>query len=104
MTTTFAYSPTRRWVLRITTKDVNGIAIIDDQYTRDLAGRITAIDGLTPSDDWTYTYDDLDRLKTATNAGDATRSEAFSYVVNDNSAPPLSSSCLVAGGDPVATR
>jgi hypothetical protein len=37
---------------RITTRDASGIAIIDDSYTRDAGGRITAIAGLTPSDSW----------------------------------------------------
>ena len=53
-------------------------------YTRDVAGRIQSINGSRVRDDWTYTYDDLDRLLTATNAGDATRTETFTYAVNDN--------------------
>ena len=84
VTTNFTYSPTRLWVTRITTKDVSGITIIDDVYTRDATGRIVAVNGLFSNDDWTYSYDDLDRLKTVANASDAARSETFTYAANDN--------------------
>jgi YD repeat-containing protein len=82
--TTFSYSPTRRWLLRVLTKNAGGAALIDNAYTRDAAGRILTITGLTPAESWTYTYDDLDRLLTATNAGDASLSETYTYAANDN--------------------
>lgn len=41
--TTFTYSPTRRWLTRVITTRPNGAKIIDNTYTRDAAGRITAI-------------------------------------------------------------
>jgi hypothetical protein len=47
-------------------------------------GRIDKITGLTTDENWTYYYDDLDRLTYAGNAGDWTRSEAFTYAANDN--------------------
>ena len=75
MTTEFFYALKRRWLTRISTKDANGIILMQNAYTRDLGGRITAINGSRIRDDWTYTYDDLDRLLTATNAGDATRTK-----------------------------
>ena len=49
-------------------------ALMDYTYSRDAAGRITRIDGLTPSESWIYAYDDLDQLLTAGNLG-----ETFSY-------------------------
>jgi YD repeat-containing protein len=52
--------------------------------TRDAAGRIASVNGVTTADNWTYTYDDLDRLLTAANAGDPSMSETFTYALNDN--------------------
>ena len=74
-TTAFTYSPTRRWVTGILTKDISGKVLSNALYTRDAAGRILTINGQRTRDDWTYTYDDLDRLLTATNAGDASLTE-----------------------------
>jgi len=48
-------------------------------YTRDAVGRITRIDGLTASESWIYTYDDLDQLLSADNIGDNARDETFTY-------------------------
>lgn len=44
--------------------------LMDNQYSRDLLGRIKTITGLTANDNWTYTYDDLSRLTGADNGGD----------------------------------
>ena len=84
VSTEFTYSPTRRWLTRIVTRDVNGVAVIDSAYTRDASGRILAIDGINARDDWTYGYDDLDRLASAANLGDPALSETFTYAANDN--------------------
>ena len=81
--TTFEYSPTRRWLTRIVTTRPGGTKILDTTYTRDLAGRITAIDGLTAAEDWSYGYNTLDWLTSATNAGDASLTETF-YSTNGN--------------------
>jgi hypothetical protein len=45
--------------MRIVTKGAGGVVLIDNSYARDLAGRITAIDGVAAQDDWGYGYDDL---------------------------------------------
>ncbi len=79
VTTAFTYSPTRRWLMRIVTTRSNGVELIDNSYTRDAMGKITAISGQTPSDSWTYTYDDFDRLVSANNLGDNTLDETFTY-------------------------
>jgi RHS Repeat len=87
VTTNFTYSPTRRWVKSIITSK-GTVELVASRFTRDAAGRITKVDGnlngVSTVNDWTYGYDTLDRLITATNAGDATQSETFTYAANDN--------------------
>jgi uncharacterized protein RhaS with RHS repeats len=70
--------------MRIVTKGAGGVVLIDNSYTRDLAGRITFIDGVAAQDDWSYGYDSLDRLTLAYNAGDATFGEYLTYAINGN--------------------
>ena len=79
VTTDFTYSPQRRWLTRIVTTKADTTVLLDNSYTRDNMGRITAITGLTPSESWTYTYNDRDELVTATNQGDASLTESFTY-------------------------
>jgi RHS repeat-associated protein len=83
VSTEFFYSPARRWLQRVTTKNAAGAALLDAIYERDLAGRILSIDGLTNLEDWAYSYDDLDRLTVANNGADAF-DESFSYDIADN--------------------
>jgi YD repeat-containing protein len=61
-----------------------GSLMMLSRFTRDLTGRISTITALATNNNWTYAYDDLGRLTTATNAGDATQSETFTYAGNDN--------------------
>jgi RHS repeat-associated protein len=84
VTTSFTYDVNRRWLSRVTTKDFPGNVLIDNVYTRDVGGRILGIDAPRATDDWFYAYDTLDRLTTANNPGDASRSEFFTYALNDN--------------------
>jgi RHS repeat-associated protein len=85
VTTTFLYDENRRWLSRVYTVNAAGVWLMDSQYTRDPAiGRIKTITGLTTDENWTYYYDDLDRLTYAGNAGDWTRAETFVYAANDN--------------------
>ncbi|MER9934316.1 RHS repeat-associated core domain-containing protein [Mesorhizobium sp. M0088] len=90
--TAFTYSPTRRWVTRVTTSR-GATVLLDDQYARDNLGRIIGTTGLTASDSWTYGYDNADRLTASTNLGSTTLSETFVYAANDN----LTSRTRVAG-------
>ncbi|WP_310221880.1 RHS repeat-associated core domain-containing protein, partial [Neorhizobium sp. 2083] len=84
VTTEFAYSPTRRWLTRVTTKKGTTV-LMDNQYTlRDKLGRIKTITGLTPADSWTYGYDDLGRLISADNAGNNALDETYSYSATGN--------------------
>jgi hypothetical protein len=57
---------------------------MDTSYTRDLAGRITSIDGLTPQEDWSYGYNHLDWLTSANNLGDNSLDETFVYSPSGN--------------------
>ncbi|PBB27940.1 hypothetical protein CK227_02640 [Mesorhizobium sp. WSM4308] len=81
--TAFAYSPTRRWLTRVTTAK-GATVLLDEQYARDNLGRITTVTGRTPSDSWNYGYDNADRLISSTNLGNASLSESFVYAANDN--------------------
>lgn len=81
--TSFTYSPTRRWVTRITTA-LGGATLMDRQYTRDNLGRITNIVGASAPGSWNYVYDNADRLISADNLGDNTLDETFVYAANDN--------------------
>ncbi|WP_179295943.1 RHS repeat-associated core domain-containing protein [Mesorhizobium sp. WSM4312] len=81
--TSFTYSPTRRWVTRITTSK-GATVLLDEQYARDNLGRITGTTGLTASGSWTYGYDNADRLTSSTNLGNTSLSETFVYAANDN--------------------
>lgn len=83
VTTSFTYSPTRRWLTRVTTSK-GATVLLDDQYTRDYAGHITAITGKTAADSWTYLYDGADRLIKSDNLGNSTLDETFVYAANDN--------------------
>ncbi|MGG7536633.1 RHS repeat-associated core domain-containing protein [Rhizobium sp. 12,4] len=83
VTTSFSYSPTRRWLDRVTTA-MGTTVLMDNQYSRDKLGRIKSITGLTANDNWTYGYDDLSRLTGADNAGDNTLDETYSYDSNHN--------------------
>ncbi|MBB3571268.1 RHS repeat-associated core domain-containing protein [Rhizobium sp. BK491] len=83
VTTSFTYSPTRRWLTRVTT--VKGATVLmDNQYTRDKLGRIKTITGLTLADSWAYTYDGFGRLKTADNLGNNALDETYSYSLTGN--------------------
>jgi RHS repeat-associated protein len=89
--TNFSYSPTRRWLTRVVTTGPSGSVLMDNTYTRDLAGRIIAINGaptaLDPAgraEDWTYTYNNLDWLMTAANGANVGLNETFNYATNGN--------------------
>ncbi|OWV82249.1 hypothetical protein ATY77_03155 [Rhizobium sp. R634] len=81
--TSFSYSPTRRWLDRVTTAKGTTV-LMDNQYTRDRLGRIKTITGLTANDNWTYSYDDLSRLTGADNGGDNSLDETYTYSPTGN--------------------
>lgn len=84
VTTANTYSPQRGWLTRYETT-VGGATRLRGVYTRDAAGRITKIvTGGVANENWTYAYDALDRLITATNLDDGARSQSFTYAPNGN--------------------
>ncbi|XFA67183.1 RHS repeat-associated core domain-containing protein (plasmid) [Tistrella mobilis] len=75
------YSAQRGWLNSIRTVHAGGGTIFQATYTRDAAGRITAIATIPSSrnESWTYSYDDLDRLLTATNTSDSSQNRSYTY-------------------------
>ncbi len=54
-------------------------------YSRAATGRINAIASVTdPTESWSYSYDDLDRLLGASNAGNASYNQTFTYDIANN--------------------
>ncbi|MBB4187353.1 RHS repeat-associated protein [Sinorhizobium terangae] len=99
--TTFAYSPTRRWLTSFKTQLIPAdgsaaVTIVDGSYGRDKTGRITSVNASGTGNDWTYDYDGFGRLAGVTHAGnpESAYSEDFSYYTNDN----LRSRTRLAGG------
>jgi RHS repeat-associated protein len=81
--TTLEYSTTRDWLNRvITTRTTDAVQLFYAAYTRDLTGRITAVNDAS-SREFLYVYDVLDRLITV-DARSNSRDEAFTYAVNGN--------------------
>jgi RHS repeat-associated protein len=81
VTTTFTYSPTRRWLTRVDTKAEDGTNIVWTTFTRDKTGRITR-QPTDPGNDVGYTYDAFGRL-TSTSAG-TSQSRSYTYAMNGN--------------------
>ncbi|MDQ0473539.1 RHS repeat-associated core domain-containing protein [Labrys wisconsinensis] len=85
---TATYDPTRGWLSTLVHQQGSGgTALLSLSYTRALTGRIEAVtDQLNASsaDNWTYTYDDLDQLKRAANAGNSGYNEAYAYDLAGN--------------------
>lgn len=82
VTTTFAYSLPRGWLDQVTTAKA-GTTLFQSVYQHDAGGRISSVATTgtapsVPSESWTYTYDDLDRLITADNSDDA-HDQSFTY-------------------------
>lgn len=78
VTTTYTYSAQRGWLNTVSTVK-GGTVIQSATITRDFAGRITGIDGNRTEDDWTYTYDALDHLLSASNTNTPSLSQTFTY-------------------------
>ena len=82
------YNDQRGWVTDIETQSENSSGVMTDRvdlaYSHDAKGRITAVDSFKAAEDWTYAYDDLDRLTAATNTGDATLTQTFQYDTTGN--------------------
>ncbi|MDQ0473500.1 RHS repeat-associated core domain-containing protein [Labrys wisconsinensis] len=88
LASTATYDPARGWLTSLVHQPAaGGTALLSLSYTRALTGRIGAItDQLdaASTESWTYTYDDLDELKAATNAGNSAYSETYAYDIAGN--------------------
>jgi len=78
VSTTYGYSATREWLSSVSTK-LGTTTIQSVAYSRDGAGRITGIDGDRAEDDWSYSYDGMDRLLGAINTNVPSLSRSFTY-------------------------
>ena len=83
--TSFSYKPERAWLTQITTNGPGGQIRSWNYSDRDFVGRIKSISSNNhPEESWTYTYDDLDRLLTATNVGNSSYSRSYAFSLNGN--------------------
>ncbi len=82
VTTAFAYDPNRAWLTKVTHKRSNNTTLREVAYQRDAAGRVTKATTAGQTDTWTYGYDALDRLVSASNvnaSAPAGESRTFTY-------------------------
>ncbi|HEX5060777.1 MAG TPA: RHS repeat-associated core domain-containing protein [Kofleriaceae bacterium] len=75
---TRTYSAQRGWLTRISTT-AGATTIQNLGYTRNARGLITSVTSPIANEGWTYAYDELDRLLSATNTSDATQNQTFTY-------------------------
>jgi hypothetical protein len=71
----------RSWLMRVVTTKGAGV-LQDITFTRGATGRINATSNTAVAgnaDSWTYTYDDLDRLLYAQNAGNSALTQWWTY-------------------------
>jgi RHS repeat-associated protein len=74
----FTYDQNRFWLTR--NKADKGTTLHDVGYGRNLRGEVTSrANALVAQDQWTFGYDDLRRLTTATSIGEAMWSQNFAY-------------------------
>jgi len=88
VTTTNNYFDQRGWLSAINISGWNGagvpapgnVAANDNiTYTRDAAGRISRMARSTGPEDWSYAYDEIDQLLSATNAKTGGSTQSFTY-------------------------
>jgi RHS repeat-associated protein len=72
------YSLPRGWLTSLTTT-VGATTLQDLSYARDMHGRINGVTSSQPGESWSYGYDDMDRLLTATNITDSLLTQSFAY-------------------------
>lgn len=70
------YNDQRGWLSRVVTQ-AGATTLQDITYSRAATGRIASVSAVRAEDNWSYTYDHLDRLLSATNSGDASLSQTF---------------------------
>ena len=75
---TYGYSLTRGWLDSVVTTS-GATSIQNMSYGRDDAGQITAVTSTFTDESWTYAYDALRRLLTATNTDNSAHSRTYTY-------------------------
>jgi RHS repeat-associated protein len=81
--TTYTYDPDRLWLTRINT--VKGATVIQDlQYSRDALGRVSQVTSPFAGEGWSYGYDELGFLTTATNLSGSGDTQSWAYDVTGN--------------------
>ena len=78
-TTDYIYQPARLWLTGMKTTNAAGAVLQNFAYARDARGRITGSGSNIGYENWTYRYDDFDRLLMADNAIDDTLDQGFAY-------------------------
>ena len=76
--TTYGYHATRFWLMTIDTV-VSSTVLQDIDYTRGVTGRINGVTSHLTGESWTYGYNDLDWLTSATNTTNGTLTQTFTY-------------------------
>jgi RHS repeat-associated protein len=72
------HSAQRGWITGISTT-LGGTTIQNLVYTRNNKGRITQVTSPFSDEGWTYAYDELDRLTSATNTSNASHNQTLAY-------------------------
>jgi YD repeat-containing protein len=81
--TDFTYSATRGWLDQLVSKSLSGTSLLNETYDRNTHGMITKITSTPAGSGWTYSYDGMDRLLTATSEV-AADSRSYAYDDADN--------------------
>jgi len=76
--TTYGYHATRFWLMTIDTA-AGGTTLQDIDYTRGATGRINGVTSHLTGESWTYGYNDLDWLTSATNTTNGALTQTFTY-------------------------
>ncbi len=94
--TTRTFSAARQWLTNISTT-AGSNTLQNLYYSRDAEGKITSVTSSTTNaslatdETWTYAYDDLDRLTSASDTYDTSQNQSFTYDLVNN----MSSNSLV---------
>lgn len=101
--TSYSYNSDRDWLTKVEvvlpgSGRAKDTTLASFTYTRDAVGRITSVNGSRTNEDWTYSYDNLDRLLSAANSNTPALSQSFTYDAGGNI---LSNSAIGSYGYPV---
>jgi RHS repeat-associated protein len=84
VTTAYTYQASRQWLMGMSTTNSGGTPLQSLAFTRDAHRRILTSTSDVAAESWSYTYDDFDRLTHATNVGDTSLRQGFTYDAVDN--------------------